>query len=220
MNVCEKYNATFTFYFVANSAIINREFVKEIIERGHEIGCHGYNHLRFDQMAQEDIIIDLKKAISVFEKMFAYQLSGFRAPYLAMNDKIAECLIKLGFVYSSSTAKILPFKYENLLHEWPITVCDWYTLIRNNQPPSKLYEEMIENAKDTSVFELHPWRCGQKKYIWILEEFLKQNKLPCVSNSVLNKSRKGIALTGDIGELSLYEVFLRSAFKYGTRYKE
>ena len=47
MDLCEKNNAVFTFCIVGVTAEENPNIIKEIISRGHEIACHGYEHFRF-----------------------------------------------------------------------------------------------------------------------------------------------------------------------------
>jgi len=212
MDVCEKHGAKFTFFIVGVSAECNKEFIREIIDRGHEIGCHGFYHSSFDLLSDGEIREDLERCLDSFDKEFRYQLKGFRAPYLKYNSDIARVLSELGFVYSSSYRENEEGIGKNPIIECPISVDDWKILIKENRGQIGLYEEMIGHRDRNTTFLLHPWRVGQKRYVYALERFIAENgeniSFPNMSDFVV--SNKGIALSGDVGEMALTELIKRS----------
>jgi len=214
MDVCERHDTVFTFFITGNCAIMNRSFMEEIIDRGHEISCHGYEHLRFDMTPRDEAIADLLLAKKLFKNLFSYDLNGFRAPYLGMNEDVAAVLKEVGLKYSSSVMAYAHesktrFEYPNGLPEFPIVACDWHSLIRDNVGGKAFLDEMVGKIENNAVFELHPWRMGQKPNIWILEKLLEQCSLPSVSMAELAQGKDGFAMTGDLGELALTEIFQR-----------
>ena len=213
MDVCEKHGAKFTFFIVGVSADCNKEFIREILDRGHEIGCHGFYHSSFDLLSHAEIREDLERCLDFFDRHFRYHLKGFRAPYLNYNSDIARVLSELGFIYSSSYRE----EEETAIHyrkviECPISVDDWEILIKENRGQRGLYEEMRRHREKNTTFLLHPWRVGQKRYVYALERFIAENgeniSFPNMSDFVV--SNKGIALSGDVGEMALTELIKRS----------
>lgn len=217
MNVCERHGAVFTFYITGNTIMANPEYVREILDRGHAVECHGYNHIRFDIADQDDIRLDLNVALEVFDSLYGHRPKCFRAPYLGMNKIVAEVLKENGFRVSSSIMGTTPFEYACGLAERPISVCDWHSLIRDDIKGEAFCQELLDKQRDGVVFELHPWRMGQKKYIWILEEFLAAKTMPAVSQ-LEQVASGGIALTGDLGEFGLAEILSRAVFKKHVAY--
>ena len=117
----------------------------------------------------------------------------------------------IGLIWSSSIEKNnAEHQYSNEIIELPIVLDDWEILIKRNKSSEGLLKAMEANANNGAVFLLHPWRVGQKKYIGALELFFDKVNYPCISTEELVRSKKGIALTGDVGEMSLIEVAKRT----------
>jgi len=221
MDLCEKYNSVFTFYITGNTAMRNRDFIREIINRGHSIECHGFNHIRFDSKDETVIRNDLKAARQLYEKCFNHCVCGFRAPYLKLDSRAAGILKNERFAFSSSTLGNEWFEYDCGLTEIPISICDWHVLIKDNKSNDYMISKLLDSQEDGNVFELHPWRIGQKRYIEILEEFLKQKRTNCVSQKQLYEDKNNsIALTGDVGEFGLSEIFIRAFSKSDSNCKK
>jgi peptidoglycan/xylan/chitin deacetylase (PgdA/CDA1 family) len=210
MDLCEKYDSVFTFYITGNTAMREKDFIAEILGRGHSIECHGFNHIRFDLKPEAVIRQDIKTAKMLYQKQFNHTVRGFRAPYLKLNDTLINILKDEGFVFSSSTMGDISFKYACGLTEMPISICDWHILIKDNSSHDQMLSKMLAHQKDGAVFELHPWRMGQKGYVEVIKKFLKQKTFDCISQLRLyEESRKSIALTGDVGELGFGEIVQR-----------
>ena len=220
MDICEHHNAPFTFFMTGNCAIVNRSFVSEILGRGHEISCHGYNHLRYDKVLHSEARRDLTFAKRLFGDLFGITLEGFRAPYLGMNEEVANLLKEQGLSYSSSVMGNETFTYQNGLAEFPISACDWHTLIRDNDSPEIFLRELLDKQRHGTVYELHPWRMGQRKYCWVLEKFLKNSESRFIAMSGLSRGEEGIVLSGDLGELGLLEVAGRVLLGHMTDYNK
>lgn len=219
MDACERYGAAFTFYITGNTIMANPEYVREILARGHAVECHGYNHIRFDIAGPDDIRLDLDVALEVFQTLCGHHPTCFRAPYLGMSETVAEVLKEKGFLVSSSIMGDTPSEYACGLAERPISACDWHSLIRDDIKGEAFCRELLDKQRDGAVFELHPWRMGQKKYLWILEEFLAAKTMPAVSQ-LEQISSGGIALTGDLGEFGIAEVLGRAVFKKHAAYDD
>lgn len=213
MDQLERFQGKFTFFVVGVCAEANPAIVEEILNRGHEIACHGYNHIRFNLLSPEEIRRDLERALILFQNKFGYVLKGFRAPYLGMADHVYPVLKEMGFIYSSSVEETDgPFRHSSGIMEYPVSVDDWRILIKENRGAEGLYMEMLQSAQPGRSFLLHPWRVGQKRYVGALVRFLEEQSgtLRFVCMNILSANPRGIALTGDVGEFALREILSRS----------
>lgn len=112
----KKYNANCTFFVTGDVATIYPDLIKKIVDAGHEIGCHTYDHKPIDKQTPKEFKTDLEKNILALQKAGAKDIQGFRAPIFSLTKKTAwayNVLAELGFQYSSS---VLPAK--NPLYGW------------------------------------------------------------------------------------------------------
>jgi peptidoglycan/xylan/chitin deacetylase (PgdA/CDA1 family) len=211
LHLFSEFSVPYTFFVVGD--VINRHssLIRKIIDNGHEVACHGFNHLRFDLLDENQISNQIKKFNSLCKERFGYRVRGFRAPYLKFNQKVINILGDLGMKWSSSLMRnVPPFRYNNGLIEFPIVVDDWTILIKNNKDRwVDLYNSMKNAERDKAVFLVHPWRIGQKKYIKAIERYIKKTNLNLRTVSEIARGREGIALTGDLAELSLLDLVRR-----------
>lgn len=106
LDIYAKHDIKSTFYFTGEIAELVPESVDLVIDHGHDIGCHGYNHLHnstFDSMPLDEQIKELKKAKYVLEDI-AGKVTDFRAPALRINENTIHALEKTGFNTDSSVA--------------------------------------------------------------------------------------------------------------------
>ncbi|MGN1344241.1 MAG: polysaccharide deacetylase family protein, partial [Traorella sp.] len=91
LDILEKYDASATFFVNGNHAQDNKELVKEIYERGHEIGNHTIDHVWLTKMSQEEV----KRQIYGNESLLRF-LTGqegkmlVRPPYGDINQTILD----------------------------------------------------------------------------------------------------------------------------------
>lgn len=113
LEILDVNNVKATFFILGMVAEEFPNLIKDISQRGHEIGVHGFNHIRFDQMTPSKATEELKAAKKILEDLTGVEVLGHRAPAFSINEKnawaldvIAEC----GFLYDSS---IMPTKSLN-----------------------------------------------------------------------------------------------------------
>lgn len=212
MDVCERHNAKFTFFIVGLCARDNPRMVAEILERGHEVACHGYAHQRMAALSSDEIRRDIERALTLFRTQFGFRPVGFRAPYLEMSDDVYHALAEFEFRYSSSVlASPGPFVHPSGVTEIPVAVDDWTVLIKQSHGVAGLAAEMTRMRRPGACFLLHPWRVGQSRYIGALADFLTASagtSFPRLADAVLGASE--VYLSGDIGEFGLWELARRS----------
>jgi hypothetical protein len=90
--------------------------IKQIVEKGHEIGCHTDKHVPLNLQTPEIFKADLHQNKESLIKAGAKEILGFRAPIFSLTEKTQwayKVLADLGFKYSSS---VLPA--DNPLYGW------------------------------------------------------------------------------------------------------
>ncbi|HYU32806.1 MAG TPA: polysaccharide deacetylase family protein [Thermoanaerobaculia bacterium] len=103
---------TATFFVLGEVAARLPRRVREIAAAGHEVGSHGYLHLRATGRTLDEFVRDLRRSKAVLEDLLGEPVHGFRAPEWSL-----RCLASLrlplvaeaGFLYDSSLA---PFAFS------------------------------------------------------------------------------------------------------------
>jgi polysaccharide deacetylase family protein (PEP-CTERM system associated) len=116
LNWLKKYDFRCTFFTVGDVAEKYPSLIKDIVNEGHEIGCHTNKHIPLDKQTRNSFKADLEKNIESLKKAGAVDITGFRAPIFSLTKNTSwayEVLSELGFTYSSS---VLPAK--NPLYGW------------------------------------------------------------------------------------------------------
>jgi peptidoglycan/xylan/chitin deacetylase (PgdA/CDA1 family) len=98
---------TATFFVLGEVAQCQPRRVREIAEAGHEIGSHGYLHLRATERSPRAFAADLRRSKALLEDLLGEPVLGFRAPEWSLRrlgssrlPQVAEA----GFLYDSSLA--------------------------------------------------------------------------------------------------------------------
>jgi polysaccharide deacetylase family protein (PEP-CTERM system associated) len=184
LKILDRYNVKATFFIVGWIAEKHPELVREISEKGHEIGCHSYRHQRIQTLTREAFKEDTNRAKGILEDISGKKVSGYRAPtYSITRDTIwaLDILAELGFEYDSSIFPIyhdnygipdaprFPYKIDGLgLTEYPLSTA----LILGRKVPIagggyfRLFpywftrmglKSINEKEKQPFIFYLHPW---------------------------------------------------------------
>jgi peptidoglycan/xylan/chitin deacetylase (PgdA/CDA1 family) len=106
LDVYAKTDIRCTFYFTGKMVEMVPEAVELVLDHGHEIGCHGYDHSpdrAFDLMDLDEQILVLKRAKDVIEDVSG-RIYDFRAPALRINEYTIRALEETGFTTDSSIA--------------------------------------------------------------------------------------------------------------------
>ena len=106
LDVYAKTDIQCTFYFTGKMVEMVPEAVELVLDHGHEVGCHGYDHSpdrAFDLMDLDEQIVELKRAKDVIEGVSG-RIYDFRAPALRINEYTIRALEETGFTTDSSIA--------------------------------------------------------------------------------------------------------------------
>ncbi len=94
-----------TFFILGWVAENYQAIVREIQKRGHEIGCHGYNHRLIYNLTRNEFREDTKKAKGLIGDITGEPVEGYRAASFSITKRslwALDILIDEGFKYDSS----------------------------------------------------------------------------------------------------------------------
>ena len=122
LDILDETNTKATFFVVGYVAERYPELVKDIRDRGHEIGTHGYSHTPITRQTPLEFEEDLLKSIRILEDMTKEKVKGHRACQFSITEETSwaiDILKKNGLKYDSS---IFPVK----THLYGVPDAPWY----------------------------------------------------------------------------------------------
>ena len=103
-----------TFFTLGWIAERHPRVVRAIVEMGHELASHGWDHRRADGQNRAEFLADVVHAKAFLEDLGGCEVKGYRAPSFSVsrhNLWVMETLAEAGYSYSSSTYPILHDNY-------------------------------------------------------------------------------------------------------------
>ena len=88
--------------------------IREILEAGHEVGCHGYNHQMIGRGDEKKFRNDIRRAKSVLEDLCGIPVISYRAPSYSVTVRTLwalDVLGEAGFEYDSSIFPVIHDQY-------------------------------------------------------------------------------------------------------------
>ena len=104
-----------TFFCVGDIADENAGILREILRRGHALGCHGLDHELLTNKTLEQFVDETRQARGMIEAAAGKGISGYRASCFTMERDKLDALRTLGFTYDSSRIRFAQHPlYRNL----------------------------------------------------------------------------------------------------------
>ena len=172
-----------TFFTLGWVADRYPQLIRRIVDAGHEIASHGWDHQRVFTMDAETFRADLARARKTIEDAGGKRVTGYRAPSFSIDQRTPWAHVVLaeeGYAYSSSVAPLKHDHYgwreapryafrplpDSALIELPVTVAEigqrrlatgggFFRLL-----PSALTNfavRQVNAAERPAVFYFHPW---------------------------------------------------------------
>jgi polysaccharide deacetylase family protein (PEP-CTERM system associated) len=105
LDLLDELGARATFFLLGMTVANHRDLVREIVERGHEPGCHGHAHARVYEQTPHAFRADVERALDVIQETTGRNPVVYRAPAFSINRSTPwayEALAQMGFSYDSS----------------------------------------------------------------------------------------------------------------------
>ncbi|MEQ8412564.1 MAG: DUF3473 domain-containing protein [Erythrobacter sp.] len=106
-----------TFFTLGWVAERSPALMRRIVESGHEIASHGYDHARVFTLSRRAFAEDIARARALIEDASGAKVKGYRAPSFSIDARTPwafEELAEAGHAYSSSVAPVMHDHYG-----WP-----------------------------------------------------------------------------------------------------
>ncbi|MEO8416361.1 MAG: polysaccharide deacetylase family protein [Ginsengibacter sp.] len=128
LDVLDELNLKITFFIVGKDTESeeNRQYLKMITERGHEVGNHSYHHESWLQTySYEKIEKEIREAEEAIEHVTGQKPTGFRGPGFSWSKDLLKVLENRGYKFDASTlptylgplARMYYFKKSDLSKE-------------------------------------------------------------------------------------------------------
>ena len=98
-----------TFFTLGWVAQRHPALLRRIVEEGHELASHGWDHARVFTMDKAGFAADIERARKVLEDASGTRVTGYRAPSFSIDARTPwaySVLAEQGYAYSSSVAPI------------------------------------------------------------------------------------------------------------------
>ena len=104
-----------TFFCVAEIADENAGLLRELLRRGHAVGCHGLDHELLTEKSLDQFVGETRKAKAMIEAAAGREVTGYRASCFTLERDKLEALRQMGFRYDSSKIRFAQHPlYRNL----------------------------------------------------------------------------------------------------------
>ena len=162
LNQLKEYNAKATFFFIGDNVRKYPEIFQKVINEGHSIGNHTFNHLNGWETSTSDYIENVKLYEIEHNKLNTEHCQLFRPPY--------------GKIKSSQSKILRKFGYKIIM--WNIISYDFDAKISKEQ----CLENVLKNVKTGSIIVFHDSKKAFKNLEYVLPrtlEFLKKKGYVC-----------------------------------------
>ena len=146
-----------TFFVTGEMARKFPERIKEISRSGHEVGCHGDLHQRFDKLGWDQAKDSVVRGTETLEALLNRRPTSFRAPNLQMPTEYMELLENTGYRVDSSIAAYKPPFHRRPFYTGPMLRVPATITSSVLRLPLPLLKSCFKLLPSQPVFFLHPW---------------------------------------------------------------
>jgi polysaccharide deacetylase family protein (PEP-CTERM system associated) len=105
LDLLDELGVSATFFVAGVTAERHPRALADVAARGHEVGCHGYEHRRAFRQTPDEFRRDVVRCVEAVERICGVTPTGYRAPWFSITcDSLwaHDILRELGFQYDSS----------------------------------------------------------------------------------------------------------------------
>ena len=161
LDILDENSAKATFFLGGCWADDNIDCVRDIVERGHEVGSHGYFHKDHSKMNYEQNLAEIRPSVKLINAMLGREISLFAPPSGAYNDQTVTAAAELGL--------------KTIM--WSRDTIDW----RDNDV-KLVTDRATKNLQNGEFILMHPMDVSVKALPDILS-YIRENGLSAVTVS-------------------------------------
>ena len=160
LEILDKHNAKATFFLVGSWVDDNKELVKKIHSKGHELG----NHSNTTALSDEDIVEEIQITSDKISNLVGEEVSLYRPPFGEVDDKTIDICKSLGYQ----------------VIKWDIDSLDWKEIGSHH-----IVDRVIRNSQSGSIVLFHANVNGVKYYLDDILTKLEEDNYEMVTVSEL-----------------------------------
>jgi peptidoglycan/xylan/chitin deacetylase (PgdA/CDA1 family) len=154
LDLLEEKGVKGTFFFTARMAREYPHLVRRVVDEGHELGSHSYNHERLDRLSKSEAEKAVKKSLTVLREFG--EVVSFRAPNLQLPSWLYGVLNENGILVDSSTTRYKGYRggvrYIDGVLEVPASVTS--SVLRL---PWGIQRVIHSRLQEPRIYFAHPW---------------------------------------------------------------
>jgi len=155
LDVLDDFDVKATFFCVGENIFKYPHICKKVVEKGHAIGNHTYNHLKGWSTKNDQYFLNIEKCQEHISKYQTLEKPLFRPPHGQI---------------TRSQIKNLKDKYDIIM--WDVLAYDF----DNTHSPQKSLKKVIHLTKPGSIIVFHDNYKAEDKLKYMLPRFLKHFK--------------------------------------------
>lgn len=134
LDILAQYDVKGTFFVVGNLIENRQETLHRMVEDGHEIGGHSWDHRQLTKLSSEDITNQIMNTRAKIYSITGMDSTILRPPYGSYNDEIKCICAENGIV----------------MVNWSVDTLDWKT-----RDADMIYEAIMNEVKDGDIILCH-----------------------------------------------------------------
>ncbi|NRF94203.1 polysaccharide deacetylase family protein [Paenibacillus frigoriresistens] len=96
LDILKKNNVKATFFIIGEQAKAHPEVVKRIVNEGHVIGNHSWDHSNFTKISTEEMNQEISSTQDELNAIVGFRPTLFRPPYGALNSSEVRAISSMG----------------------------------------------------------------------------------------------------------------------------
>lgn len=187
LDLTDRYRIKGTFFVPGDVAERYPALLPAFVERGHEVGLHGYFHELVAETPQDEFVRALDAASAVFQRQIGFVPKGFRSPAWEMTPAMIAELKARGLYDSSLMGFDHPYTVDGVVEvpvQWAIDDAVYFKFSgggADRWPPSPQggvldawLDEWTVIAREGGLMMLtvHDWISGRAGRVRMLERLL------------------------------------------------
>lgn len=164
LDVLDEYQVKTTFFIGGSWAAKNSNLLSEIVNRGHELGNHGYYHKNQDKLSYEQNQEEIKMCHEIVKNFTNIDMKLFAPPSGAFNKNTLDASKNLGY----------------LTIMWSLDTIDW-----RDHDDSLVFKRATEKIKGGDFVLCHPTEHTLKALPNILKYYKENNLIACKTSDCL-----------------------------------
>ncbi|GAA0369085.1 hypothetical protein GCM10008932_20930 [Alkalibacterium iburiense] len=136
LNTLSSHNVKATFFLTGQGTANHPQRIRDIVNRGHDIGNHSYSHPDFTKISSSEIRSQLQRTESLIQSVTGRTTKPFfRPPYGAYNSTVLNYVGDAGYTYSFM---------------WTIDTVDW-----TGNSSSDIVNRVMRNITPGAIILMH-----------------------------------------------------------------